>query len=64
MSPASTHAKHRAILVERIYAPDPDRCVRAIIALLTGPSAPSPDPSPDVETATAATATASGKEGR
>ncbi len=67
MSPRSAHAEHRALIVERLYAPDPERCVRAIIALLTRPPAAvpdrPPDSTPDVETATVATATVSGRRG-
>ena len=64
-APRSAHAEQQqrvALIIEREYAPDPDRCVRAILTLLT--RRPSASPTLDDETATAATATVSGVEGQ
>jgi hypothetical protein len=63
--PASTHERARqrtALIIEREYQPDPERCVRATLALLS--RRPPDTPSSDSETATVAAATASRAEVR
>lgn len=68
-TPASGHAEFRRrldLIIEREHVPDPERCVAAIIALLThrspGEHQDEPtDPAADIEAASVAAPTASGR---